>query len=102
MEPTDSLKDTKEEVTHKKKMESPITTSTSSDVEMAAESSDPLRDELADLYGNAENKENLLLAVVEANTNVGDMQASMLSQVKNIETDDFKVVTYKKSNARKA
>ncbi|CAG8833872.1 41660_t:CDS:1, partial [Gigaspora margarita] len=79
VEPTNSLEDTKEEITHEEKVESPITVSTSSDVEMMAESSDPLRDKLADLYGNAGNKENLPLVIVEANTNVGDMQASMLS-----------------------
>ncbi|CAG8487848.1 11865_t:CDS:2 [Gigaspora margarita] len=61
-------------------VESPITANTSSDVEMVAESSDPLRDEPMDLNGNAENKENLPPVVVEANTNMGDMQASMLSQ----------------------
>ncbi|CAG8758401.1 37335_t:CDS:2, partial [Gigaspora margarita] len=77
VETSDSLKDTKEEITHEKKVESPITAST-------------------------RNKENLPPVVVEANTGVGDMQASMLSQIKNIEPDDFKVVTYKKSKARKA
>ncbi|CAG8575076.1 5420_t:CDS:2 [Gigaspora margarita] len=102
VEPADSLKDTKEEITHEEKMESPITASTSSDAEMVVESSDPLRDKLADLYENEENKENLSQVVVEANTSVGDIQASMLLQIKNIEPDDFKVVTYKKSKARKA
>ncbi|CAG8829270.1 46519_t:CDS:2, partial [Gigaspora margarita] len=80
VEPTDSLKNTKEKITHEEKVESPITASTSSDIEMVVESSDPLRNKLADLYENAENKENLPSEVVEANTNVGDMQASMLSQ----------------------
>ncbi|CAG8659122.1 43517_t:CDS:2 [Gigaspora margarita] len=86
VEPADSLKDTKEEITHKEKVESPITASTSLDVEMVAESSDPLRDELTDLYGSAGNKENLPPKVVEANTNIEDMQASMLSQVKKHRT----------------
>ncbi|CAG8543287.1 7213_t:CDS:2 [Gigaspora margarita] len=52
-EPADSLKDTKEEIIHEKRVESPITASISADIEMVAESSDPLRDELVDLYGNA-------------------------------------------------
>ncbi|CAG8829541.1 12292_t:CDS:2, partial [Gigaspora margarita] len=85
VKPTNSLKDTKEEITNEKRIESPITASTSLDIEMVVESSNPLRDKLADLYGNAGNKENLPPVVVEANTSIGDMQASMLSQVKNIE-----------------
>ncbi|CAG8804974.1 38175_t:CDS:2, partial [Gigaspora margarita] len=50
------------------------------DEEMTAEPSDPLRDELSDLYGTAENKENLLLVVATKATDVVNMQASMLSQ----------------------
>ncbi|CAG8574692.1 38317_t:CDS:2 [Gigaspora margarita] len=86
-EPSDSSKDTKEEIIHKKKKETPIVASISLDIEMVVESADPLRDELADLG----DKENLLLVVAETNTSVGDMQASILSQVTNIELDDFKV-----------
>ncbi|CAG8756869.1 16907_t:CDS:2, partial [Gigaspora margarita] len=95
VEPSDSSKNTKEEITHKEKEETPIVASVSPDIEMVAESADPLRDELADLYGNAGDKGTLPPVAAETNTSVGDMQASMLSQVTNIELDNFKVLKNK-------
>ncbi|CAG8774696.1 45194_t:CDS:2 [Gigaspora margarita] len=68
------------EIIHKEKEKTPIVASISPDVEMVAESADQLRDELADLYGNAGDKKNLPLVAAKTNTSVGDMQASMLSQ----------------------
>ncbi|CAG8770771.1 36123_t:CDS:1, partial [Gigaspora margarita] len=75
VEPSDSSKDTKEKITHKEKKETPIVASVSPDVKMVAEFADPLRDELADLYGNAGDKEYLLPVAAETNTSVEDMQA---------------------------
>ncbi|CAG8809540.1 421_t:CDS:2, partial [Gigaspora margarita] len=46
----------------------------------------------SDLYRTAENKENLLPVAATKATGVVDMQASILSQVSNIELDDFKVI----------
>ncbi|CAG8641830.1 19885_t:CDS:2 [Gigaspora margarita] len=80
-EPSDSSKDTKEEITYKEKEETPIVASVSPDIEMVVEFADLLRDELADLYRNAGDKENLLPVAAKTNTSVEDMQASMLSQV---------------------
>ncbi|CAG8816484.1 15570_t:CDS:2, partial [Gigaspora margarita] len=82
--------------------ESTYNESTCPDEEMVTELSDPLRDELSDLYGIAGNKVNLLLVTAENNASIGDLQASMLSQVSNIELDNFKIVMHKKLNVRKA
>ncbi|CAG8800423.1 34354_t:CDS:2 [Gigaspora margarita] len=84
VEPSDTPKVTKEENTHE-------------EAEIAVEPSDPLRDELSNLYGTTENKENLLPVAVTKDINVEDVQASMFSQVSNAKMDDFKVVTHKKS-----
>ncbi|CAG8667580.1 10831_t:CDS:2, partial [Gigaspora margarita] len=73
VEPSDSLKDTTEEITYKEKVKTPIFAGTSPDEEMVTKSSNSLRDELA-------NKENLPPVAAKANTSVGDMQANMLSQ----------------------
>ncbi|CAG8791301.1 42393_t:CDS:2, partial [Gigaspora margarita] len=69
----DSLKITKEGNTHKETVETPIITSVCPDEEMTTEPSDPLRDELSNLYGTAENKKNLLLVAATKATGVVDM-----------------------------
>ncbi|CAG8776119.1 14822_t:CDS:2 [Gigaspora margarita] len=93
---------TKEENTYDKNVGNPTISSACPDKEIVMEPSDPLRDELSDLYKMAGNKENLPPVTVENSASVEDLQASMLSQVSNIELDDFKVVMHKKLNARKA
>ncbi|CAG8840865.1 11386_t:CDS:2, partial [Gigaspora margarita] len=67
VELSDTAKVAKEEDTHE-------------EAEMVAEPSDPLRDELSNLYGTTENKENLLLVAVTKDINVEDVQASICSQ----------------------
>ncbi|CAG8844640.1 15293_t:CDS:2, partial [Gigaspora margarita] len=87
-----------EESTHDEKVGTPSVSGDYSDEEMVvdpdeemtAKPSDPLRNELSDLYRTAENKENLPPVAATKATGVVDMQASMLSQVSNIKLDDFK------------
>ncbi|CAG8724211.1 45367_t:CDS:2, partial [Gigaspora margarita] len=68
------------ENTHYENVGTPTTSSTCPDEEMVSEPSNPLRDELLDLYGMADNKKNLPPVTVENNTSVEDLQPSMLSQ----------------------
>ncbi|CAG8759229.1 22288_t:CDS:2 [Gigaspora margarita] len=80
VEPSDTAKVAKEEDTHEEAVKTPTNTGASPDEEMVAEPSDPLKDELLNLYGTTENKENLPPVAVTKDINVEDVQASMFLQ----------------------
>ncbi|CAG8811665.1 10193_t:CDS:2, partial [Gigaspora margarita] len=91
VEPSDTTKVAKEEDTYKEAVKTPTNTGTSPDEEMVAELSDPLRNELSNLYGTTENKKNLPPVAATKDINIEDVQASMFLQVSNAKMDDFKV-----------